>query len=130
MTKDVWFITGASTGLGKALVQFLLTQKCKVVATARNPEDIRKYTQQYTNHDDLMILPVDVTDKQQIATAIEAVVKTWHQIDVLVNNAGYAYFSSVEFADGNIVKMVHPKNVLWHKLNVIRNVKLHVCVSN
>ena len=56
MTKDVWFITGASTGLGKSLVQFLLTQKCKVVATARNPEDIKKYTQQYTNHDDLMIL--------------------------------------------------------------------------
>ena len=49
MTQDVWFITGASTGLGKALVRFLLTQKCKVVATARNPEDIKKYTQQYTN---------------------------------------------------------------------------------
>jgi NADP-dependent 3-hydroxy acid dehydrogenase YdfG len=84
MTKDVWFITGASTGLGKALAQFLLTQKCKVVATARNPEDIKKYTQQYTNHDNLMILPLDVTNKQQIAIAIETVIKAWHQIDVVL----------------------------------------------
>lgn len=118
MTKDVWFITGASTGLGKALVQFLLTQKCKVVATARNPEDIRKYTQQYNNHDDLMILPVDVTDKQQIATAIETVIKTWHQIDVLVNNAGYAYFSSVEFADDNKAKDMFDVN-FWGVKNML-----------
>ncbi|MGO0154315.1 oxidoreductase [Leuconostoc mesenteroides] len=118
MTKDVWFITGASTGLGKALVQFLLTQKCKVVATARNPEVIKKYTQQYTNHDDLMILPVDVTDKQQIATAIETVIKTWHQIDVLVNNAGYAYFSSVEFADDNKAKDMFDVN-FWGVKNML-----------
>lgn len=118
MTKNVWFITGASTGLGKALVQFLLTQKCKVVATARNPEDIRKYTQQYTNHDDLMILPVDVTDKQQIATAIETVVKTWRQINVLVNNAGYAYFSSVEFADDNKAKDMFDVN-FWGVKNML-----------
>ncbi|WP_188353716.1 oxidoreductase [Leuconostoc pseudomesenteroides] len=118
MTKDVWFITGASTGLGKALVQFLLTQKCKVVATARNPEDIRKYTQQYTNHDDLTILPLDVTDKKQIATAIETVVKTWHQIDVLVNNAGYAYFSSVEFADDNKAKDMFDVN-FWGVKNML-----------
>ncbi|GMA68920.1 short-chain dehydrogenase/reductase [Leuconostoc litchii] len=118
MTKDVWFITGASTGLGKSLVQFLLTQKCKVVATARNPEVIRKYTQQYTNHDDLMILPVDVTDKQQIATAIETVVKTWNQIDVLLNNAGYAYFSSVEFADDNKAKSMFDVN-FWGVKNML-----------
>lgn len=129
MTKNVWFITGASTGLGKALVQFLLTQKCKVVATARNPEDIRKYTQQYTNHDDLMILPLDVTNKQQIATAIETVVKTWHQIDVLVNNAGYAYFSSVEFADDNKAKDMFDvnfwgvKNMLDAVLSIMRKQK-------
>ena len=121
MTKDVWFITGASTGLGKALVQFLLSQKCKVVATARNPEVIKKYTQQYTNHDDLMILPVDVTDKQQIATAIETVIKTWHQIDVLVNNAGYAYFSSVEFADDNKAKDMFDVN-FWGVKNMLDTV--------
>lgn len=121
MTKDVWFITGASTGIGKALVQFLLTQKCKVVATARNPEDIIKYTQQYANHDDLMILPVDVTDKQQIATAIETVITTWHQIDVLVNNAGYAYFSSVEFADDNKVKDMFDVN-FWGVKNMLDSV--------
>ena len=118
MTKDVWFITGASTGLGKALVQFLLTQKCKVVAKARNPEDIKKYTQKYNNHDNLMILPLDVTDKQQIATAIETVVKTWHQIDVLVNNAGYAYFSSVEFADDNKAKDMFDVN-FWGVKNML-----------
>lgn len=118
MSKDVWFITGASTGLGKALVQFLLTQKCKVVATARNTEDIKKYTQQYTNYNDLMILPLDVTDKKQIATAIETVVKTWHQIDVLVNNAGYAYFSSVEFADDNKAKDMFDVN-FWGVKNML-----------
>lgn len=42
MFKDVWFVTGASTGLGKALVKYLLTQNCKVVATSRNPENIKK----------------------------------------------------------------------------------------
>ncbi|WP_270245302.1 oxidoreductase [Lactococcus lactis] len=126
MIKDVWFITGASTGLGKALVQFLLTQNCKVVATARNPEDVKKYTEQYTNKDDLLILPVDVTNKQQISTAINIVLKMWHQIDVLVNNAGYAYFSSVEFAnDEKASKMFDVnfwgvKNMLDYVLPVMR----------
>lgn len=121
MVKDVWFITGASTGLGKALVQFLLTQRCKVVATARNTEDIKKYTEHYASQDNLMILPVDVTHKQQIATAIEIVVKTWHQIDVLVNNAGYAYFSSVEFADDDKASKMFDVN-FWGVKNMLDSV--------
>lgn len=127
MSKDVWFVTGASTGLGKAIVQYLLTQNCKVVATARRTEDIKKYATTHANQNDLMILELDVTDKIQIDECINKVLKEWHHIDVIVNNAGYGYFSSVEFAEEKKARDMFEvnfwgvKNVLNYILPVMRN---------
>ncbi|AEJ30455.1 SDR family NAD(P)-dependent oxidoreductase [Leuconostoc sp. C2] len=121
MSKHVWFITGASTGLGKALVEYLLTQNCRVTATARNPEDIKKYVPNWEHLDNLLILALDVTNKVQVQESIDMVVKTWHTIDVLVNNAGYAYFSSVECADDRLVQNMFNVN-FWGIKNMLDNV--------
>lgn len=94
--KKVWFITGASTGLGKALTLKLLEHHYRVVATARNPQDIESYL---TNETDILVLALDVTKKEQIKQAVNRAVDYFGQIDVLVNNAGIGYFSSIEEAD-------------------------------
>lgn len=118
MSKDVWFVTGASTGLGRALVQYLLTHNCKVVATARRTDDIKKYTNSYSNQNDLMILELNVTDKNQIEDCIKRVLKEWHHIDVIVNNAGYGYFSSVEFAEEKEARNMFEVN-FWGVKNIL-----------
>lgn len=94
--EKVWFITGASTGFGKALTLALLERHYRVVATARNPQDIERYL---TNETDVLVLPLDVTDKGQVEHAVKRTIDYFGQIDVLVNNAGIGYFSSIEEAD-------------------------------
>ncbi|WP_057875603.1 oxidoreductase [Liquorilactobacillus aquaticus] len=121
MFKDVWFITGASTGLGKELVQYLLKQNCRVVATSRNPSDIIKYIPKDVVQDNLLVLPLDVTNIKEIQNTVKIVLKKWNKVDVLVNNAGYAYFSSVEFANNEEARKMFDVN-FWGVKNVLDSI--------
>ncbi|MBO0472627.1 SDR family NAD(P)-dependent oxidoreductase [Enterococcus ureasiticus] len=94
--EKVWFLTGASTGFGKALTLKLLEHHYRVVATARNPQGVESYL---TNETDVLIIPLDVTKKEQVKQAVSRAIEYFGQIDVLVNNAGIGYFSSIEEAD-------------------------------
>ncbi|RFZ85579.1 oxidoreductase [Mucilaginibacter terrenus] len=90
----VWFVTGCSTGFGRELVKLLLQQNYNVVITARDTEKIKDLANGYNTS--ALVLPLDVTNKQQIADAVEKATTTFGKIDVLVNNAGYGYFTSIE----------------------------------
>ncbi|MEZ4816170.1 MAG: oxidoreductase [Bdellovibrionota bacterium] len=90
----VWFVTGCSTGFGKKLVEALLKTKARVVATARNPEGLVKDIQ--GSLDNLLILKLDVTKKEDRQTAVAEAIKHFGRIDVLVNNAGYGIVGAVE----------------------------------
>lgn len=94
--KKVWFVTGSSTGLGRALVFALLNQGYHVIGTARKPETLDPLVEQYPEQ--LITLPVDVTSKDQIHKAVEKAEAHFGQIDVLVNNAGYGLQSAIEEA--------------------------------
>ena len=118
MNKNVWMITGSSTGLGKALVSYLLSQDCLVVATARQIQAIKTYIPNWQHLDNLLILEVDVTNQMQIHLAVQTVIEKWGTIDVLVNNAGYAYFSSIEFANTDEIKQLFDVNV-WGVKNML-----------
>jgi NAD(P)-dependent dehydrogenase (short-subunit alcohol dehydrogenase family) len=87
----VWFITGASTGFGRLLAQYLLTLGAKVVATARKPEALADLASP-----DLLALPLDVTKPEQIASAVEQTLARFGHVDVLVNNAGYGVTGAFE----------------------------------
>ncbi|HAT7516938.1 TPA: SDR family NAD(P)-dependent oxidoreductase [Kluyvera ascorbata] len=85
--SKVWFITGASRGMGLEITRSLLEAGHRVVATARRP-DVIKDALGATN-ENLLALALDVTDPAQGEEAAGAAVAKFGRIDVLVNNAGY-----------------------------------------
>ncbi|KIW32536.1 uncharacterized protein PV07_04069 [Cladophialophora immunda] len=90
----VWFITGASRGLGKALVEYALSKGDSVVATARNKDDLA-FTSK-AGAEKVLVESLDVTDYNQALNVAKTAHQTFGRIDLLVNNAGYADTASVE----------------------------------
>lgn len=118
----VWFITGASGGLGRELVREALGRGDSVVATSRNPEKVAGTFTEY--QEQLSALPVDLGNFDQIAKAVQAGVSKFGKIDVLVNNAGYGFIGAVEEASDDEISRVHEINVLG-LLRVLRAVLPH-----
>lgn len=92
--KPVWFITGCSTGFGRELSRLLLEKGYNVVITARNTDKVKDLAEGYDEN--ALVLPLDVNNKQEVTAAIARAQETFGKIDVLVNNAGYGYFTSIE----------------------------------
>src|SRR5258705_463236 len=94
MKNDVWLITGSSRGLGRALAEAVLAAGHKLVATARNPQQLSPLVERYG--DQVRAVALDVTDERAAAAAIQAAVDSFGRLDVLVNNAGYGDLASIE----------------------------------
>lgn len=92
--SKVWFITGCSTGFGREIADAAIKAGYKVVATARNQEAIADMSR--GNESNVLALGLDVTSPAQIQEAVSRALEKFGKIDVLVNNAGIGYFSSVE----------------------------------
>ncbi len=93
MTK-VWFITGSSRGLGRSLTEAVLAAGDSVAATARNPEQLQQFIDQYPGK--VLPLQLDVTSQEQITAAVESAIAHFGRIDVLVNNAGFGITGAAE----------------------------------
>lgn len=91
-TTKVWLVTGCSTGFGRHIAQHLLDAGQRVVATARKTAQI----EDLGKHDNALILPLDVTDREQANDAVRKAEQHFGRVDVLVNNAGIGYFAAVE----------------------------------
>jgi NAD(P)-dependent dehydrogenase (short-subunit alcohol dehydrogenase family) len=91
----VWFITGASSGIGAGVVRSALSAGDRVVATARNVEKLRTAIGQ-PEGDHLAFVPLDVTREEQAHQAVAAAIEKFGRIDVLVNNAGYSLIGTLE----------------------------------
>lgn len=101
--KKTIFITGASTGLGKATALFFHSKGWTVFATMRNPE---KETE-LTKLDNVTVLQLDVTDPGQIDSVVQQVA-TNGRVDVVFNNAGYGLMGALEaISDEQIVRQVN-----------------------
>ncbi|AVV38334.1 oxidoreductase [Pantoea vagans] len=92
-SSPVWFISGCSTGFGRELAQQTIARGFKVVVTARDMSSIADLVE---GHDNALAVALDVTRQASIDQAVSAALDTFGTIDVLVNNAGYGYQSSVE----------------------------------
>jgi NAD(P)-dependent dehydrogenase (short-subunit alcohol dehydrogenase family) len=90
-----WLITGCSTGFGRELARVLIARGETVFATARKPEALDDIVR---GHDNARALKLDVTSAQDIQAAVAEARKAGG-VDVLVNNAGYGYLTSVEEGD-------------------------------
>jgi NAD(P)-dependent dehydrogenase (short-subunit alcohol dehydrogenase family) len=86
--KQVWLITGAGRGMGVDIARAALDAGHAVVGTARNAASV---TAALGEHDDLLAVPLDVTDPAAAEAAVAAAVKRFGHLDVLVNNAGSFY---------------------------------------
>ncbi len=83
--KQVWLITGAGRGMGIDIARAALAAGHAVVGTARNAASV---TDALGEHDDLLAVPLDVTDPAAAEAAVAAAVDRFGHLDVLVNNAG------------------------------------------
>jgi len=117
--KKVWFITGSSTGLGRALAEEALTQGYKVVATARKPEVLRDLVEKYPGT--ARAVKLDVTKPGEVRAAIAQAVKQFGRVDVVVNNAGYGLIGALEEATDAQIRHQFETNV-FGALDVIRAV--------
>jgi NADP-dependent 3-hydroxy acid dehydrogenase YdfG len=91
-----WFITGCSSGIGKALAQHITkTPSHNLVATARNLDDLDYLSDDNTH---ILKLGLDVTSSDQVKQAFEKAIERFRTISVLVNNAGYALSGDTESA--------------------------------
>jgi NADP-dependent 3-hydroxy acid dehydrogenase YdfG len=115
----VWLITGSSTGFGRLVVDELLLRGEKVVATARKPEALAGLRDKYN---DQIILPqLDVTDTGQCERAVALTMHEFGRIDVLINNAGFGVYGSLEEVPIGTVREQFETNV-FGVLNVLKAV--------
>ncbi|MEY2533932.1 MAG: hypothetical protein QOF29_1842 [bacterium] len=82
--RKTWLITGAGRGMGVDIAQAALAAGHAVVATGRNPDAVAKAVGEA---DDLLVVKLDITSRQDAETAVKAAVDRFGGIDVLVNNA-------------------------------------------
>jgi NAD(P)-dependent dehydrogenase (short-subunit alcohol dehydrogenase family) len=105
----IWFITGCSTGLGRALATAVLRNGERAVVTARDPKQVADLVEAHPGR--ALALPLDVTDKTQIKQAVAEAENTFGHIDVLVNNAGYGYLAALEEGEDDEVRAMFDTNV-------------------
>ena len=123
MKQKVWFITGASRGLGLAIAKAALEIGDNVVATVRkNGKDLESTIGE---SDRLLVVQLDVTDEQQVKAGVERAVGRFGGIDVLVNNAGYGFLAATEEASDEEVRKQYDTNV-FGLLNVTRATLPHM----
>jgi NAD(P)-dependent dehydrogenase (short-subunit alcohol dehydrogenase family) len=90
----VWFITGASKGFGRIWAEAALERGDKVAATARDTAALADLADRYG--DDVLPIRLDVTDSAADAAAVEQAHDHFGRLDVVVNNAGYGLFGTIE----------------------------------
>jgi NAD(P)-dependent dehydrogenase (short-subunit alcohol dehydrogenase family) len=94
MPSKVWFITGTSRGFGRVWAQAALARGDRVAATARDVKTLGPLVERYG--DLIAPLALDVTDKAAASAAIAFARDRFGRLDVVVNNAGYGLFGTIE----------------------------------
>jgi NAD(P)-dependent dehydrogenase (short-subunit alcohol dehydrogenase family) len=122
-TEKVWFVTGASKGLGLALVKKLMAEGFKVTATSRSLSALMRETGKQS--DRFLPLEMDLTNEQSVEEAIEKTITHFKAIDVVVNNAGYGQLGTLEELSDEEARDCFDVNV-FGVLNVIRFTMPHL----
>ncbi|HTI08115.1 MAG TPA: oxidoreductase [Puia sp.] len=92
--QQVWLITGASSGFGKAFAEYAISKGYNVIVTARRTDKLE--TIRALAPDQVAAIRMDVTDNKEVASALEQAIRRFGRIDVLINNAGYGIVGAVE----------------------------------
>ncbi|QSB26428.1 SDR family NAD(P)-dependent oxidoreductase [Flavobacterium sp. CLA17] len=121
-TKKVWFVTGASKGLGLILVQKLLREGFRVAATSRDINSLIKEVSAASEQ--FLPLEMDLVTESSVHAAVARTISHFKTIDVVVNNAGYGQIGTLEELSDEEARQNFDVNV-FGLLNVIRNTMPH-----
>ena len=116
--KRVWFITGASRGIGALIAEAALADGNAVVAAGRN---VAAIVERLGESAALLPVALDVTDEAQARAAVQQAVEKFGRVDVLVNNAGFGLLGAVEESADKDIRRMYDTNV-FGLLNVTRAV--------
>jgi NAD(P)-dependent dehydrogenase (short-subunit alcohol dehydrogenase family) len=114
--KRVWFVTGASRGIGALIAEAALADGNAVVAAGRN---VAAIAERLGESPALLPVALDVTSEAQAKAAVQAAIEKFGRIDVLVNNAGFGLLGAVEESTDKDVRRMYDTNV-FGLLNVTR----------
>lgn len=120
---NVWFVTGASQGLGLLLTQKLIQEGYRVAATSRKLDTLVKEIGPAS--DQFLPVQVSLTEPSSVQQAVAQTITTFGRIDVVVNNAGYGQFGTLEELSDEEARKNFDINV-FGSLNVIREVMPHL----
>jgi NAD(P)-dependent dehydrogenase (short-subunit alcohol dehydrogenase family) len=113
----VWFITGASSGLGRRLAEAVWSRGERAVVTARGIDSLRVLKPPAP--DRMLAAELDVRDADQARDVVEAAKEEFGQIDVVVNNAGFGLFGPLEELADEDLRREFDTNV-FGAVNVLR----------
>jgi short-subunit dehydrogenase len=95
--SNVVWITGASSGLGKAMAFEWARLGYRVVLSARRKELLEKIALEINNSGaEALVIPVDIMDERSIEEAVQSIITNWGRLDIAVANAGFGVFGSIE----------------------------------
>jgi NADP-dependent 3-hydroxy acid dehydrogenase YdfG len=107
--SKVWFITGASRGFGRIWAEAALKRGDKVAATARKSSGIATLKEKYGAN--VLTLELDVTNTEQVKTAVAQAHAYFGRLDIVLNNAGYSLVGTIEEARAEDVKAMYDTNI-------------------
>jgi NAD(P)-dependent dehydrogenase (short-subunit alcohol dehydrogenase family) len=113
----VWLITGASSGLGRALAEEVLGRGGQVVATARDPRRLDEFAERHPGR--VIATRLDVTNPDEARVAVDHGLAAFGRLDVVVNNAGYGLFGALDELPDEELRREFETNV-FGALNVTR----------
>ncbi|WP_295796761.1 SDR family NAD(P)-dependent oxidoreductase [Mucilaginibacter sp.] len=119
-TSKVWYVTGASQGLGLTLIKKLLDSGYRVAATSRDAHTL-SHAVGLIDSDRFLPLAVDLTNEDCIDESIRQTLAAFGRIDVVVNNAGYGMAGTVEEITEQEIRNIFNVNV-FATVNVVKRV--------
>jgi len=119
----VWFITGCSSGLGRALAETVLERGETVVLTARNPQQVADLAASFPGR--TLAVKLDVTKPEEVREAVKQAIAQYGRIDVLVNNAGVSTIGAIEEVSDEEVRRLFETN-FFGVLDIQRTVLPHM----
>lgn len=113
------FITGASSGFGKACAEKFASEGCNLILNGRRKEKLQELSQslQTKNNIQILLLPFDVREEEAVFSSIGSLPNEWKHIDILINNAGLAagrdYFEEASLDDWNRMVDTNVKGFMY-----------------
>lgn len=106
--RKTWFITGISSGLGKALGQSVIEKGDFVIGTFRTQSQVEDFNKQHKENG--FAIKLDISNETEIDKTVESIISKFGRIDVLVNNAGTGFAGAIEETSTQEVRQVFEVN--------------------